>query len=214
MLKGKRLSILGDSISTYEGFSNNRKNNATTYTNKVFYKSQFPPELTYWMRVMTDLGLTLCVNNSYSGGNLSGRDDETSGLNRAKELARDEGATPDLIILFMGLNDLGRNVPIDIFASDYLKTLELLNQHYPSAKICCVNLPDRDPYLKARATLFNKAIESAVNIAGENFFIADLFTSRLNNDFYYDNTVDGLHPDQDGMRLIAEVIEDTIKQNM
>lgn len=214
MPKYKSLSILGDSISTYEGFSNDKSANSTTYLNKVFYRSQFPPELTYWMRIMNDLGLSLCVNNSQSGGNLSGIDDETSGINRAKSLARDDGMTPDLIILFMGLNDLGRNLPIDRFATDYLGTLEILKQNYRSAKVCCVNLPDRDPYLKARATLFNEAIEAAVKTAGETFFIADLFTSRLNNDFYYDNTVDGLHPDQDGMRLIAEVVEEAIKCNI
>lgn len=214
MLKGKSLSILGDSISTYQGFSNDETANSTLVANKVFYKSQFPPELTYWMQVMNKLGLTLCVNNSQSGGNLSGIDDEMSGINRAKSLARDDGMTPDLIILFMGLNDLGRNLPIDRFAADYLGTLEILKQNYKSAKVCCVNLPDRDPYLKARTTLFNEAIATAVKTAGESFFIADLFTSRLNNDFYYDNTVDGLHPDQDGMRIIAEIIIDAIKNNI
>jgi len=47
--------------------------------------------------------------------------------------------------------------------------------------------------------------------AGERFFVADLFHSRLNNDFYYINTVDGLHPDEDGMRIIAEVVEEAIR---
>ena len=46
--------------------------------------------------------------------------------------------------------------------------------------------------------------------AGKNFFVADLFHSRLNNDYFYMNTFDGLHPDEDGMRLIAEVIEESI----
>ena len=214
MPKYKSLSILGDSISTYEGFSNDKSANSTTYSNKVFYRSQFPPELTYWMRIMNDLGLSLCVNNSQSGGNLSGRDDETSGINRAGQLMRDDGAMPDLIILFMGLNDMGRNLPIERFSADYLETLKILKQNYKSAKVCCVNIPDRDPYLKARATLFNQAIKTAVETMGEDFFIADLFNSRLNNDFYYDNTIDGLHPDQDGMRLIAEVVEEAIKCNI
>jgi lysophospholipase L1-like esterase len=50
-----------------------------------------------------------------------------------------------------------------------------------------------------------------VKFAGDNFFIADLFNSRLNNDFYYNNTLDGLHPDEDGMHIIAEVIERSFK---
>ena len=49
---------------------------------------------------------------------------------------------------------------------------------------------------------------------GKNFFIADLFGSRLNGDFYYNNTIDGLHPDEDGMRIIAEIIEEAIKKNI
>ena len=211
MLKGKKLSILGDSISTYQGFSNDADANITTYANNVFYKSQFPPELTYWMRIMSDLGLTLCVNNSWSGGNLSGKNDETSGLNRAINLMRDDGTTPDLIIVFMGTNDMGRNIPIEIFAEDYQTTLEIIKESYKNAIVYCVNIPDRDPYLKPRAIIFNKAIQDAVDKMGKNFFVADLFNSRLNNDFYYDNTTDGLHPDQDGMRIIAEIVIDAIK---
>ena len=211
MLKGKRLSILGDSISTYVGYSNDEKANVSTAYNKVFYKSSFPLEKTYWMRIISDLGMTLCVNNSWSGGNLSGNDDETSGINRAVNLATNQGEAPDLIIVFMGINDLGRNVAPEIFAKDYEETLKIIKGSYPQAAVCCVNIPDRDIYLKNRATLFNEAIENAAKKMGEKFFIADLFGSRLNGDFYYNNTLDGLHPDEDGMKIIAEIIEEAIK---
>ena len=142
---------------------------------------------------------------------MSGKNDETSGLNRAINLMRDDGTTPDLIIVFMGTNDMGRNIPIEIFAEDYQTTLEIIKESYKNAIVCCVNIPDRDPYLKPRAIIFNKAIQDAVDKMGKNFFVADLFNSRLNNDFYYDNTTDGLHPDQDGMRIIAEIVIDAIK---
>ena len=62
--------------------------------------------------------------------------------------------------------------------------------------------------------MFNEAIENAVKEAGENFFIADLYNSRLNNDFYYMNTLDGLHPDEDGMRIIGEIVEEAIKKHI
>lgn len=214
MLKGKRLSILGDSISTYEGVSNDGYRNSTTSLNACFYRPVFPLEKTYFSVLMSSLGLELCVNNSYSGGNLSGADDPTSGVSRAPNLSTDDGQHPDLIIVFMGINDLGRRVDPLIFSRDYERVLKLIKEKYPTAKICCVNLPDRDIVLKKQTELYNSIISDAVNAAGDNFFIADLFGSCLNNDTYYMNTVDGLHPDEDGMRIIAQVIEEAIRRNI
>lgn len=214
MLKGKTLSILGDSISTYEGVSNDKAASSATAYNPAFYRGIFPLSSTYWHRVMDNLGLTLCVNNSWSGGNLSGVDNPDSGVNRAKSLSRDDGTSPDIIIVFMGINDLGRNVDAEIFAADYKRTLNTIKELHPSTQVCCVNIPDRDIFLKQRAELFNSIIESAVKSAGENFFIADLFRSRLNGDLYYMNTLDGLHPDEDGMKIIAEIVENAIKSRI
>ena len=214
MLKGKRISILGDSISTYKGVSNNVDANITTFANPYKYADPFPFEKTYWMLIINTFSMTLCVNNSWSGGNLSGKDDESSGMNRAHHLANNNGDKPEFIILFMGTNDLGRNVDPKIFEADYRTTLSVIKEKYPDATVCCVNLPDRDIFLKQRAEIFNQIIESAVKDAGNNFFIADLYRSRLNNDFYYMNTTDGIHPDEDGMRIIAEIIEDAIRKHL
>ena len=210
MLNGKKLSILGDSISTYQGFSNDETANTTIIGNPFYYCGDFPQERTYWGRIINDLGLVLCVNNSYSGGMLSGRDNDFSGVNRAHHLSRDDGMLPDLIIVFMGMNDLGRRVDAQVFADDYELTLSIIKKNHPDAKVCCVNIPDRDIFLKQDAEIFNEAIESAVKKYGDSFFIADLYHSRLNNDFYYMNTTDGLHPDEDGMAIIAEIVKDAI----
>lgn len=214
MLKGKKLSILGDSVSTYRGVSNDANANHTIFGNHCHYDLPFPLEKTYWFLVMKELGLELCVNNSWSSGNLSGQHIPAAGVNRASQLSRDDGTCPDFIIVFMGLNDLGRNVPLDVFSADYTKTLLTIKEKHPKAYTCCINMPDREPYFKERALLFNAAIEEAVAVAGEGFFIADLFNSPLNNDNYYNNTTDGLHPDEDGMRMIAEVVINAIKKNL
>lgn len=214
MLKGKKLSILGDSISTYRGVTNDPNILVSLYDHPCFYRASFPLGRTYWGRLMESLGLELCVNNSWSGGNLSGRDNPSSGVNRASELSSNCGEKPDVIIVFMGINDLGRRVPLEVFAADYARTLNVICDRYPDAWVCCVNLPDRDPSMKAATERFNRAIDDAVARAGTRFFVADLFHSRLNNDGYYDNTVDGLHPDEDGMRMIAEVIEEAFRKNL
>jgi lysophospholipase L1-like esterase len=61
---------------------------------------------------------------------------------------------------------------------------------------------------------FNRIIENAVKVAGERFFVCDLFSSEFANDNYYNNTTDGLHPDEDGMRMIAECVIKSIKENV
>ncbi len=208
---GKRLSILGDSLSTYKGISNDASANTSIGYNHYFYCEPFPLSGTYFMRVLKEFNMVLCVNNSFSGGNLSGQNDPTSGLNRAHQLADNCGNKPDLIIVFIGINDLGRRVDPDIFATDYFKTLKIIKENYPNALVCCVNLPDRDIYLKDMAVIFNNAISDAVNSMGDNFFTVDLFNSRLNNDFYYNNTVDGLHLDEDGAKIVAQIIIDKLK---
>ena len=213
MLTGKKLSILGDSISTYKGVSDDASANSTLIYNPYYYRDPLPLEKTYWKLVMEHFELDLCVNNSWSGGNLSGRDNPDSGVNRANNLARDDGTIPDVIIMFMGINDLGRRTDISVFSADYALTLTTIKKRYPNAIVCCVNLPDRDIVMKKQTELFNAAIDTAVKAAGNHFFVADLFHSRLNNDYYYINTLDGLHPDEDGMRMIAEVIINTIEQN-
>lgn len=213
MLKKKYLSILGDSISTYKGVSNDASVNSTLIYNPYYYREPMPSEKTYWHIVIDRFGLTLCVNNSWSGGNLSGRDNPDSGVNRAEHLSRDDGTSPDIIIVFMGINDLGRRVDKEVFARDYLKTLMTVKERHPNARVCCVNIPDRDVAVKERTEIFNSAIEDAVASAGENFFIADLFHSRLNNDCYYMNTLDGLHPDEDGMRMIADIVTEAIEKH-
>lgn len=214
MLSGKRFSILGDSISTYRGVSNDASANAALIYNPCFYGEPMPREKTYWGILEERLGLSLCVNNSWSGGNLSGRDDPDSGINRAANLSRDDGGEPELIIVFMGINDLGRTVAPEVFSRDYEGTLCAIGEKYPRAHVCCVNLPDRDPYLKPRAEMFNDAIAHAAGRAGERFFVADLFASPLKGDVYYMNTVDSLHPDEDGMRMIADVIEGAIRREL
>lgn len=212
MLKGKKLSILGDSISTYRGISNDVTANHTIAKNPCFYDRHMRLDDTYWSIVMKHFDLTLCVNNSWSGGNMSGREDPCSGVNRAGYLSRDDGTSPDIIIVFMGINDLGRGFRVSEFSADYAQSLMIIKEKNPDALVCCVNIPDRNLAIRGQAVLFNAAIDAAVATAGDNFFVADLFHSRLSNRCYYENSIDTLHPDDEGMKMIADVVIDAINQ--
>ena len=126
-LKGKKLSILGDSISTYVDYCNNTSYNSTIGGNCVFYSPNRSdrPDLkdiavtdTYWMQLINEYDMELCVNNSSSGsrvigiGNVSGSTRDQAYDTRACQLHNDHtGEQPDIISIYIGFNDHGAAAP-------------------------------------------------------------------------------------------------------
>ena len=113
---GKTLSILGDSISTYTGISNNTSYNTTIGKNAVYYNNSTHKLLnsvdeTWWMQTMDALGMKLCVNNSWSGSCASDRENPGAGsvayVSRCMQLHNDNTNTnPDIIAIYLGTNDI------------------------------------------------------------------------------------------------------------
>jgi len=117
---GKKISILGDSISTFRGVSNNVNYNKSIGSNAVYYpdsNTDFASKSsTYWGRLIEELEMELCVDNAWSGSRVYGQ----SGCNyndsmprRATELSHRRNGDPDLILVYMGINDL-HNSPAQV----------------------------------------------------------------------------------------------------
>ena len=119
--KGKKLSIMGDSISTFEGTSNDSSVNSTIGIHNSFntVNSNLSEwSLTWWGRLVSVLEMDLCVANAWSGAKCQGSSGKGNGkdsmLERADQLHRDNGTpndksddvAPDLIIIYMGINDM------------------------------------------------------------------------------------------------------------
>ncbi len=191
-LKNKKISILGDSISTYYGYSNEGLYNGTLVSNAVFYYPMFPMTVdkTYWMRIIDEFSLTLCVNNSWSGSYLTkrapnvGKDDGallSPGVERVKYLSDQNGVSPDIILVFMGINDLGAGVKANTFKTAYGEVLKSASELYPNADVFCVGMPYRG-YLNEETEEYNAAIKDAVRSAGNRFVYADIFYGALSVD--------------------------------
>ena len=121
---GKYVSVVGDSISTFQNYSNNSSYNSTTGSNEVYYSSTALASwrCTYWGKLIADLDMKLCVNNARSGKTVYG----VPGLNyadssifRATELDNDnmtpndpsDDILPDVILFYQGINDITLNSP-------------------------------------------------------------------------------------------------------
>ncbi len=111
--KGGSVSILGDSISTFENISNNPSYNSTIKTSRDYYYPHagydiYDKSETYWGRFLQDTKLSLAVNNSWSGSRVYGRTNLECMLTRSTQLHQTKtgGAEPSLILVYMGVNDL------------------------------------------------------------------------------------------------------------
>lgn len=102
----RRFSILGDSISTFEGC------NPTGF--RVFYEGERCAATgvreardTWWAQVVDALGGELLANGSFSGSMVEGAGFPAGdSAERVAALARDRQA-PDAVLVFMGINDYG-----------------------------------------------------------------------------------------------------------
>lgn len=138
ILKDKTLSILGDSISTFAGYSNNTQNNNTIGSNAVWYSSSTDKGITnvndsWWMQTINNNGMKLLVNNAWSGStvfantNNQGANSIAYSTDRPVNLHDNtedatfaNGTEPDIIATYIGINDFDTNI-------DKLGTYEAIN---------------------------------------------------------------------------------------
>lgn len=215
VLTGKRLSILGDSISTYNGYSNNStETNSTIGNNEYFYSNNYgglSVEDTWWKQLTDNTGMNLLVNNSWSGSTVSGDDISSGDGTRAENLhddtGSDSGMEPDIIIIYMGINDYNQGVSVDVFKRSYFDMLSKIKSKYSAANIFCLTLPQE--YLNndaADLVMYNSAISQVceesevlcIDLANESW-ISDNYKNYLLSD--------GLHPGKLGMDLITTVVQ-------
>lgn len=226
-LYGRKISVLGDSISTYWG-SNPAGHRVFYDADQCLKMGMYSVEDTWWMQVIRYFGGHLLVNNSYSGSRVSGcsrysgnSDLRTYGLHSSCD-------SPEIILVFMGLNDFADGVPVErpedknievddydqYFSASYDVMLWKLQAAYPEAEIYCATLPpskfgdgrrDRFPYHYGGIHLdaYNRAIRSSARQHGCR--IIDLRKLQI----HYDS-VDGLHPSVTGMQQLAQGWIETI----
>ncbi len=124
IFSGKKVSVMGDSISTYINISNGTAadtTNSTIRKNSTYYHNVHNEVLldndvgkTWWQRTINHLGADLLVNNSDSGGFILDYKDNGNkpAYLRANQLhddtGEDAGTTPDMVFLYLGTNDFAR----------------------------------------------------------------------------------------------------------
>ncbi|MBW5474267.1 SGNH/GDSL hydrolase family protein [Enterococcus gallinarum] len=215
----KKISFLGDSITTYAGY--------IPTGNVAFYPSSGAIKdvnLTWWKKLIDKSSgkLELLVNNSWSGSRVTttgGTD--SAGITRA-ELLDSQTDNPDIIIVYMGVNDFNNNVPIGTFdgtsalpnvtttfGEAYGILLNKVVNKYPTAKVYCATIPinSRGPYPRTNANGDTLAsYNDRIRKIGESFGadILDFAKAGFNHVSAANFTSDGLHPNESGMTIMFD----------
>lgn len=228
---GTTVSILGDSISTFKEYI------------PAGYYDFFPEngqvsdvEDTWWKQVIDDKGWTLYVNGSSSGaacvGDSTGTDNPQCGCNefRTGGLYGPGGEAPDVILVYMGTNDLLQSIPmgdndgtgqvaegaVSTFADAYTLMLDKLRVKYPAASIyCCTitqigNYGTSTPYVEfvngAGLTAADYSARITQIAENKGLPVIDLYHCGITVDNLHNTSADGVHPTPEGMKYIAEAV--------
>ncbi len=218
-MKKPYISILGDSISTFEGYSNDAKRNTTTKENVVYYGgvgntgSNYPfcVKDCWWYKGADKAGLSILVNNSWSGDRIS-----QLGQLRCEQLHSDVlKINPDMIAVYIGVNDFNWGLRLKDFYNYYATMVEKIKKKY-LAKIFLFTLLPNGICLKHGRTLselpaFNEQIKEISQ--QYNCTVVDLYkNSGITENNYQQFMFDGnLHPNVKGHNLIANCFVKTIK---
>jgi len=208
-----KISILGDSLSTF--YSCALPDYAVFYSiEKAMENSLSGAEDTWWHQIIEMLGGELLVNASYSGSRVSGTEfPAANSYERIRALQTD--TVPDCILVHLGHNDYGFNIPIgsekddlDCFYPAYLAMLCRLKECYPESKIICStimktyvtfhpewHLPERNQ-INILFDDYNQAIRKACKECHTD--LADLAATGI----LYE-TLDGSHGTAKGHREMA-----------
>ena len=210
MQNPSRFSVLGDSVSTFQG---------CTPASGVYYAPStgtvtgvHSAEDTWWMQVIRARNGVLLSNNSWSGSTISAAGNlGACSEGRIRKLSVGEEA-PDRILVFSGLNDISRYISLETFRQDYALMLRRIRSRYPDAVVSCGTLvtgylgePPLFPrlsYFGQRLAEYNQAIRDAAEETGAH--LADLAALDGICESRYES-MDGLHPTGTGMRQLAQL---------
>ncbi|HBK02008.1 MAG TPA: hypothetical protein DDY77_03125 [Clostridiales bacterium] len=221
-LKGKNVSVIGDSISTYRNYSNlaaadttnsTVRNNADCY--KDFWKGgSVKPRDTWWYQAISQTGMNLLVNNAYSGDSVTSERFRNGCVNLHDNTGNENDINPDIIFCYIGINNNTAGTSVEEFKAAYENAVTLMKNKYADAEIYLFTLPQNYTMNNNKTKLallddYNTAIRELAETHKCNVVDLALY-SKITAANSLNYTVDNLHPNLMGMDVITKVLTDEL----
>lgn len=206
-LAGKRISILGDSISTFyqDGSPMN------SYYGQVgrFYYPTYCQDVrtvdkTWWGQLINNTNMILGVNNSWSGSTAIGTD-ESAGCSDARINTLIQNGNPDIVILYLGTNDLCSGFSVESFVAAYEMILsKIYNLCATQVYVCTLGYTEYTgmKYTEEGRIAYNKAIRAFAEKHNLGVIPLDEYVQEDNYKLYLN---DYLHYKYKGTTLLSQI---------
>ena len=211
-LENTFISIYGDSVSTFEGWL------------PEGYASYYPinpvnvltVEETWWYSAISKVNARYHSNASYSNTGVvtTGSPEALKGteITRIKTLRKDN-QNPDVIIIYLGINDCKRSIRAKSFKEGYITMIERMKEEFSGTKIMICTLNACSFSVKECYNLrleYNIVIREVATQYNLPVIELDKVITEENKAMYMANM---LHPNRAGMDEISKEVVRVLKEN-
>ena len=219
---GMTFSFVGDSISTFYA-PGSEMNSYYSGTNEFFYPYYSnmygfsTVQKTWWYQLIKKCNGRLGINNSLSGSVIDNNGNESSTVAACNDARLDtlgENGDPDIIVTFIGTNDLVSLHSPERFRYAYNRMLTKINEKYPNAYVFCVTFgySSYNSYETYRADYNNIIFEVCENYGATVIDWQKIQTEETYRELllHTADVQDRLHFGESGMTAMANLCYETI----
>lgn len=197
-LNGKRLSVLGDSLSSAVDYSPDGSYG-------VYPLADAGVTDLWWYQIARDFQMEICYINAYGGSGVTdrlGRVETAAGPGRRGRMLSANGMDPEVIVVWIGANDVLQGEPAETVETAYRMMLDDIKECYPNAAL----------YLTTYYTLQSeplKQLNQMIRGLGEEYGarILDLENCGIDDSGCL---ADGSHPNKKGCGIITKCMEEQL----
>ena len=212
-LEGLKISFLGDSISTFYA-EGSEMNSYYGGENEFFYPryshSIKTVDLTWWCKLIKNNNMVLGVNNSWSGSQACGSGN-SAGQSDYRINTINENGNPDIVIVYLGTNDLGSSRTISDLESAITNIINKINAKCDT-QIFLTTLGytaySGGSYTDANRVLYNAKLRELATKFECGIVPLDEYVVDDNYMIYLE---DSLHYNAKGANLLSLIAEKAIK---
>ncbi len=212
-LDGLKISFLGDSISTFYA-EGSEMNSYYGGENEFFYPryshSIKTVDLTWWYKLIKNNNMVLGVNNSWSGSQACGTGN-SAGQSDYRINTINENGDPDIVIVYLGTNDLGSSRTIADLEKAITNIITKINARC-DAQIFLTTLGytaySGGSYTEANRVLYNAKLRELAEAYECGIVPLDEYVVTDNYMIYLE---DSLHYNAKGANLLSLIAEKALK---